>query len=49
MTKSTKATIKVEIWNEELDIDEICQPLEDQGWMIRCAFIEDEYGNIASS
>ena len=28
MTKSTKATIRVEIWNEELNIDEICDPLE---------------------
>ena len=42
MTKSTKATIKVECWNEELDIDAICEPLEDRGWIINCAYIEDE-------
>ena len=47
MTKSTKATIRVEIWNEELNIDEICDPLEERGWIIRSAFIEDEDGSIA--
>ena len=47
MTKSTKATIKVEVLDEELDIDEICEPLEERGWMIHYAFIEDDDGNIA--
>ena len=47
MTKSIKATIRVEVWGEDLDIDEICDPLEERGWMIRSAFIEDENGDIA--
>ena len=28
MTKSIKATIRVEVWGEDLDIDEICDPLK---------------------
>ncbi|KGF93920.1 hypothetical protein EU94_1115 [Prochlorococcus marinus str. MIT 9123] len=27
---------------EELDIDAICLPLEEQGWSIQSAFIEEE-------
>ena len=27
---------------EELDIDDICRPLEDQGWDIQSAFIVEE-------
>jgi hypothetical protein len=47
MTKSIKATIRVEILNEEVGIDDICDPLERCGWAIRSAWIEDEDGNIA--
>ena len=36
----TIANIRVSIMNEELDINEICSPLEERGWIIESAFIE---------
>ena len=44
--KTIIANIKVLVnqyeGEEELDIDAICLPLEDQGWCIQSAFIEGE-------
>ena len=44
--KQITATIKVIVpqyeGDEELDIDDICRPLEDQGWVIQSAFIKEE-------
>ena len=44
--KTITANIKVLITQnegeEELDIDAICLPLEDQGWCIQSAFIEED-------
>ena len=44
--KTITANIKVLVTQyegeEELDIDAICLPLEDQGWLIQSAFIEGE-------
>ena len=43
MSNEIKATIKVSIWNEDgLTIDEICAPLEQQGWDIVSAWITEE-------
>ena len=36
------ATIQVTIMNEDLTLDDICQPLEDQGWVIDSAYIHRE-------
>ena len=44
--KQIEATIKVLVTQyegEELDIDDICRPLEDQGWDIQSASIKEEY------
>ena len=38
----TTANIRVTIMNEYLDIDQICSPLEERGWIIENAFIETE-------
>ena len=43
--KQITANIKVLVTQyegEELDIDDICLPLEDEGWCIQSAFIEEE-------
>ncbi len=42
MTKEINATINVQILNEDLTIDDICSPLEEQGWMIQSAWIIEE-------
>ena len=42
MTKEINATINVKILDEDLTIDDICSPLEEQGWMIQSAFIRNE-------
>ena len=36
------ATIEVSIFHEDLTLDEICQPLEDQGWVVNSAYIHKE-------
>ena len=38
----TTAQLRVTIMNEKLDIDQICTPLEQMGWIIESAFIEQE-------
>ena len=45
MTKEINATINVKIFDEELTIDEICSPLEEQGWCIQSAWIVEEEEN----
>ena len=43
--KQFTAKIKVlvtQYGEEELDIDDICRPLEEQGWDIQSAFIVEE-------
>ena len=42
MNEEIIATIEVSIWHQNLTIDEICQPLEDQGWCITSAHIHKE-------
>ena len=46
MSKDIEATIKVSIAgylnNHDLTIDEICAPLEEQGWVIDQAWINQE-------
>ena len=42
MTKEINATINVTIWDEDLTIDDICSPLEAEGWVIQSAFIREE-------
>ena len=42
MSEEIIATIEVSIFHEDLTIDEICQPLEDQGWCINSAYIHKE-------
>ena len=41
-SNSVKATIKLETWNETPTIDEICAPLEEQGYVILSAWIQEE-------
>ena len=38
----TTAQLRVTIMNEKLDIDQICKPLENMGWIIEHAWIEEE-------
>ena len=42
MTNEINATINVKILDEDLTIDDICSPLEEQGWMIQSAWIKEE-------
>jgi len=42
MNDEITATIEVSISDEDLSIDEICQPLEDKGWCINSAYIHQE-------
>ena len=38
----TTANLRVTIMNEKLDIEQICTPLEQMGWIIESAWIEEE-------
>ena len=40
--KETTAKIQVTIFDEDLTIDEICEPLENLGWLIIWAAIIEE-------
>ena len=45
--KEINATINVQIFDEDLTIDDICSPLEAEGWCIKNAWIKEE-GNQMS-
>ena len=47
MSKSIAATINVEIWNEELDVDDISDQIDALGWT--CDFIQITHSDYDDS
>ena len=47
MSKSIAANIKVEIWNEELDVDDISDQIDSLGWC--CDFVHITHSDYDDS